>query len=76
MASPTIVWRNPKPIKRVRTWTHVRRDERRTLYLVLESAACGPASWEGLPTLEVIRSRPMTRCKTAKRDWNQVLPGA
>lgn len=76
MASPRIVWRNPKPIQRVRTWTHVRRDERRTLYLVLESRACGPSSWEGLPTLEIIRGRLTTRCKTSKQGWNQVLTGA
>jgi hypothetical protein len=55
--SPRIVWRNPKIVKRVRAWTHVRRGEHRSLYLILESSVCGPASWEGLPTLEVVRSR-------------------
>jgi len=57
MASPSIVWRNPKPVKRMRTWTQVRRGEQRSLYLVLESKACGPTAWEGLPTLEVVRGR-------------------
>ena len=54
---PRIVWRNPKIGKRLRAWTHVRRGERRSLYLVLESSTCGPASWEGLPTLEIVRGR-------------------
>jgi len=76
MASPFIIFRNPKPIKRVRTWTHVRRNEHRTLYLVLESRACGPSSWEGLPTLEIIRSRSATRFNNVKPNWNQILPGA
>jgi len=61
MASPSIVWRNPKPVKRVRTWTPVRRGEQRSLYLVLESQAGGPASWEGLPTLEIVRGRKAFR---------------
>ena len=76
MATPTIVWRNPKPIHRVRTWTHVRRDERRTLYLVLESRACGPSSWEGLPTLEIIRTRGTARLSNAKPNWTRIKPGA
>jgi len=54
---PRIVRRNPKIGKRVRAWTQVRRGEKRSLYLILESSSCGPASWEGLPTLEIVRGR-------------------
>lgn len=61
MAAPRIVWRNPNSVKRTRAWTHVRRDERRALYLVLESTARGPVSWEGLPMLEVVRGRSASR---------------
>ena len=57
MAGPIIIWRNARPVKRVRTWTPVRRGEQRSLYLVLESGSSTTPSWAGLPTLEVIRGR-------------------
>jgi len=58
MARLSIVWRNPKPAQRLRWWTHVRHNANRSSYFVLESAACGPSHWEGLPTLEVLTKRP------------------
>jgi hypothetical protein len=58
MAVPAIVWRNPKTVRRVRRWTHVRRDDSRSLYLVLESRAKGKMSWDGLPSLEILKSHP------------------
>ena len=57
MALPAIVWRNPNCVPRVRRWTHVKRDADRSLYLVLESLSHGQNSWDGLPTLEIIRGR-------------------
>jgi len=75
MARPIIVWRNPNSIKRVRAWTHVRRDARRTLYLILESRACGPTSWEGLPTLEVIQGHGRQTSSRETR-YRSLEPGA
>lgn len=62
MARLSIIWRNPGSRKIVRCWTNVRRDPRRSLYLILESGANGPSSWRGLPALEVVRRA------AAKRD--------
>jgi hypothetical protein len=55
MAMLAITWRNPKHVHHLRRWTHVKRDANRSLYLVLESAAAGKPSWDGLPTLEIIQ---------------------
>jgi len=76
MTLPTIVWRNPKSVKRIRTWTHVRRDDRRTLYLMLESRAAGPTSWEGLPTLEVVQGRGAGRTAVRDARCRGLEPGA
>jgi len=76
MAVPMIVWRNSKPVKRIRTWTQVRRDDRRALYLMLESRACGATSWEGLPTLEVIRGRAAGRESSREPRYRRSESGA
>lgn len=55
MASLAIVWRNPNVSKTVRCWAHVKRDPKRSLYIVMESAAAAPGGWQGLPALEVVR---------------------
>jgi len=55
MAALAIIWRNPNCPHRLRRWSQVRRDNNRTLYLVLESVSTKDNTWEGLPTLEVIR---------------------
>jgi hypothetical protein len=57
MAVPAIVWRNPKKVQHVRRWTHVKRSANRSLYLVLEALSHKQTSWDGLPTLEVLRGR-------------------
>jgi hypothetical protein len=57
MASLQVVWRNPNRARAVRCWAHVRRDSKKSLYIVMESAAAAPGGWQGLPALEVIRGR-------------------
>lgn len=53
MASPAIIWRNPKSIRRRRLWNRARRDERSTLYIVVRSSD-RDCEWEGLPNLEML----------------------
>jgi hypothetical protein len=60
MASLAIVWRNPNASKTVRCWAHVKRDPKRSLYIVMESAAAAPGGWQGLPALEVVRGYSAT----------------
>ena len=55
MASLAVVWRNPNRVQRRLRWTQVRRNANRSLYLVLESVSARNSTWQGLPTLEVIR---------------------
>jgi hypothetical protein len=53
MASPAIIWRNPKSIGRRRLWNRARRDETSTLFIVVRSGD-RDSEWEGLPNLEMI----------------------
>jgi hypothetical protein len=53
MASPAIVWRNPKTITHRRLWNRARHDETSTLYIVVRSGD-SDSEWEGLPNLEMI----------------------
>ena len=53
MASPTIVWKNPKAISYRRLWNRARRDEKSSLFIVVRSGD-RDSEWEGLPNLEVI----------------------
>jgi len=53
MASPVIIWRNPKAISRRRLWNRARRDETSTLFIVVRSGE-RDSEWEGLPNLEMI----------------------
>jgi hypothetical protein len=76
MALPAIVWRNPNCEPRVRRWTHVKRDANRSLYLVLESRSHGQTSWDGLPTLEIIRGRTNASPKNALPKKRRFLTGA
>ena len=73
MARLSIVWRNAGNRKTVRCWTQVRRDLRRSLYLILESGATGPSAWRRLPTLEIVRTN-----RSSKRSGErpQFLTGA
>jgi hypothetical protein len=54
MASLAIVWRNPNVSKTVRCWAHVKRDPKKSLYIVMESSATASGGWQGLPALEVV----------------------
>jgi hypothetical protein len=58
MASLSIVWRNPNASKTVRCWAHVKRDPKKSLYIVMESSAAAAGGWQGLPALEVVRGCP------------------
>jgi hypothetical protein len=71
MVAVSIVWRNPKHTQRSRCWTHVRSEEDKSLYLILESVIAKPGSWEGLPTLEIIHGR--TAAGSQARMENQRL---
>jgi hypothetical protein len=63
MATPAIIWRNPKPLSHRRLWNRARRDETSTLYIVVRSAD-RDSEWEGLPNLEMIEGG----CNSAKRN--------
>jgi len=58
MAGLAIIWRNPNSSHHLRRWAHVRRDDHRSLYLVLEAVSEKDNTWEGLPTLEVLHAKP------------------
>lgn len=53
MATPAIIWRNPKALSRRRLWNRARHDESSTLYIVVRSGD-RESEWEGLPNLEMI----------------------
>jgi len=55
MALPAIVWRNPDTVSRRRVWNRAKRDDGRSLYLVVESAPEEQNEWKGLPNLEIIQ---------------------
>jgi hypothetical protein len=76
MALPAIVWRNPMCARRVRCWTHVKRNAQRSLYLVLESPASAPRAWDGLPTLEIIQGRRFARPQETGDQRTCSQPGA
>ena len=72
MAGPAIVWRNPNSIPRRRVWNRVKREDSRTLYLVVESAPDKRIEWKGLPNLEVIRGGAIAANPDTRQD--QRLP--
>ena len=72
MARLAIIWRNPQRVQRHLRWTHVRRGTNRSLYLVLESVSPGK-SWQGLPTLEVIRGGCLDPAQASPK---RLQPGA
>jgi len=53
MATPAIVWRNPKSIARRRLWNRARRDQTSSLFIVVRSGDRS-SEWEGLPNLEML----------------------
>lgn len=53
MATPAIIWRNPKAVSHRRLWNRARHDETSTLYIVVRSDD-RDSEWEGLPNLEMI----------------------
>jgi hypothetical protein len=55
MAVPAIIWRNPKLVQPSRRWSKLERERNRNLYIVLESVSLQENTWEGLPTLEMIK---------------------
>jgi hypothetical protein len=63
MATPAIIWRNPKALSHRRLWNRARHDETSTLYIVVRSGE-RDSEWEGLPNLEVIEGG----CDAAKRN--------
>jgi hypothetical protein len=62
MATPAIIWRNPKALSHRRLWNRARHDETSTLYIVVRAGE-RDSEWEGLPNLEVIEGG----CNSAKR---------
>jgi hypothetical protein len=76
MARPAIIWRNPGNVRSVRCWTHVNRDSKRSLYLVLESEASGTGSWKGLPTLEIVPGRRIALQQEIRQQRPCSQPGA
>lgn len=67
MASPAIIWRNPKVVQRRRIWNQARRNGgSSSLYIVVRSVP-GEGSWEGMPNLEVIEGGASARRKRANR---------
>jgi hypothetical protein len=63
MASPAIIWRNPRSVQRRRLWNQARRNGNRRTYIVVRSGFGQEAEWEGLPNLEMIDGGA-----TARRD--------
>jgi hypothetical protein len=79
MAAPAIVWRNPKFEQPPRRWSKLEREHNRNLYVVLESVSLHENTWEGLPTLEMIKcakadTAPATQPRHTKRMslWGRV----
>jgi len=54
MASPAIVWRNPKVVQRRRLWNQARQNADSRVYIVVRSCVGEDCEWEGLPNLEMI----------------------
>ena len=54
MASPAIIWRNPKAVQRRRLWNQARQDSNSRVYIVVRSGVGEECEWEGLPNLEMI----------------------
>jgi hypothetical protein len=53
MATPAIIWRNPKAVGRRRLWNRARRDGNTSLFIVVRSVN-RDSEWEGLPSLEML----------------------
>ena len=66
MATPAIIWRNPKAVSHRRLWNRARRDQSSSLFIVVRSAD-RESEWEGLPNLEMIEGG----CNVAKRNANR-----
>jgi hypothetical protein len=71
MATPAIIWRNPKALSHRRLWNRARHDETSTLYIVVRSGE-RDSEWEGLPNLEVIEggsdaTKRNTHCSAQSR---------
>jgi len=54
MASPAIVWRNPKTVQHRRLWNQARHEKNQRVYIVVRSGFSEDCEWEGLPNLVVI----------------------
>jgi len=54
MASPAIVWRNPKAVQQRRLWNQARHDGHQRVYIVVRSGLGDESQWEGLPNLVMI----------------------
>jgi hypothetical protein len=54
MATPAIIWRNPKVSSHRRLWNRARHDQSSTLFIVVRSGE-RDSEWEGLPNLEMIK---------------------
>lgn len=65
MAVPAIIWRNPKLVQPSRRWSKLERERNRNLYVVLESVSMQENTWEGLPTLEMIKCGAKTASAAA-----------
>ncbi len=59
MAVLEVVWRNPNRVQPVRCWAHIKRGTKKSVYLVLESAAAAPGDWKDLPALEILHGRAL-----------------
>ncbi|MFY9675255.1 MAG: hypothetical protein WCB53_22410 [Terriglobales bacterium] len=70
MASPAIIWRNPKDVRRRRLWNQARTNASGRIYIVVRSGYGEQAEWEGLPNLEVIDGGPTA---LASRESNREL---
>jgi hypothetical protein len=54
MASPAIVWRNPRVVQQRRLWNQARQSVNRRVYIVVRSGFGEESEWEGLPNLEMV----------------------
>jgi hypothetical protein len=54
MASPAIIWRNPKAVQKRRLWNQARHIDNQRVYIVVRSGFGNDSAWEGMPNLVMI----------------------
>ncbi len=65
MASPVIIWRNPKAVQRRRLWNRARHIDNQRVYVVVRSGFGDNSEWEGMPNLVMIDGGASPRARSS-----------